>query len=222
MVPGRVARLVVEGEDGDDRVGRCVGPYRRLGHGNRDVRLRLDVGDEHVALTVDRPDHLLCATGVPDGPADRLDLRRECRFAHEAIAPDVVEQLRLGDDAVAVLDEVDEDRHGARLERHQLTATPDLPPGDVEHAVREPHPHRFEPTRVRRGEVTAVRRALRLRVHRRGRARLQLLTGRPACRQLRARVVPRAQPGQPVVSPGVATEIEWPVRNEAFPPGRAR
>ena len=65
-----------------------------------------DRRNEAVAAAVRGADHALGAPVVADRLARGLDAARQRRLAHEPVAPDVVEQLFLRHDAVAVLDEV--------------------------------------------------------------------------------------------------------------------
>jgi hypothetical protein len=60
-------------------------------------------------------DHALLGAVVTDSTPCRLDPRRQRRFADEAIAPHVVEQLVLRDDTIPMLDEVGEDAEDLRL-----------------------------------------------------------------------------------------------------------
>ena len=94
--------------------------------GARDVnercgRLAADFGDELVAAAEHRADHRLAGPVVTDRPARRLDSAGERRLADEAIAPHVVEQLRLGDDPISVSDEVSEHVEDLPLDVHGLT-----------------------------------------------------------------------------------------------------
>ena len=70
-----------------------------------------------------RSDDQLLATIVTNGLADRLDSRRQCGLAHEAVAPDRVEQFLLAHHRAAVLDEVCEHVEHLRLDPY-LVATP--------------------------------------------------------------------------------------------------
>ena len=96
---------------------------RRLRHRRQDpCRLGVDLGDELVAATEHRPDHLLPRAVVTDGATHRLDPARQCRLADEAIAPHVVEQLRLGDNPLAMGDEIGEDVEHLALDVHCLSS----------------------------------------------------------------------------------------------------
>ena len=97
---------------------RCRSTGRRRSRRLGTVATRPDRRDEAVAAAVDGLDDALLGAVVADGAAGRLDATRERRLADEAVAPDVVEQLVLADDAVAVLDEVGEDAEDLRLDRH--------------------------------------------------------------------------------------------------------
>ena len=87
---------------------------------------------EPVAAAVQRLDDSLLLPVVADGSPGRLDAGRERRLADEAVAPDVVEQLVLGDDAVAVLDQVGEHAEHLRLDRHRRAGATQLEQVGVE------------------------------------------------------------------------------------------
>ena len=101
----------------------------------------LDRCDEHVATTVDRPDDSLVAAGVAHGASHGLDLCGQRRFAHEPVAPHRVEQFVLGDHAIAMLDQLDQDAHRLWLQRHRLPTSPELDSIEIEHTVLEPPAH---------------------------------------------------------------------------------
>jgi hypothetical protein len=108
------------------------GPDRR-----RVTRPLLDRGHELVAAAVDGPDAPLGRSVVADGSPCLLDARRQGRLAHEAVAPDPVEQLGLHHDPVAVRDEIREHVEHLRLDVHHRPAPTQLDTIGVELALRE-------------------------------------------------------------------------------------
>ena len=67
------------------------------------------LGDELVAPAVHGADHTLGTAAVAQRLAGTLDPRCERRLADEGVTPDLLQQLALGHDPVAVLDEHDEE-----------------------------------------------------------------------------------------------------------------
>ena len=106
---------------GPRRVRRRRAGGRRRGGAvvpaGRGPRAHRHLADEAEPPPDERPDQALTLPVVADGPARRRDAAAERRVGDEAVAPDAVEQLVLGDDAVAVLDQVGEDVEDLRLER---------------------------------------------------------------------------------------------------------
>jgi hypothetical protein len=86
---------------------------------------------------VDRPDHPLVTPAVVDRLAYQLDPAGDRRRAHVAGAPHLVEELVLGHHAVALADQVRQDRHHLGLDAPRLPADPDLTGGFVDLDVPE-------------------------------------------------------------------------------------
>src|SRR5690606_22709088 len=165
---GREARLAdaTRSDDGDQSMGgECtvqrtdlvvaaderVPADRRPERGRSpSCRLLDHVGDEPVAAPVHGPDHLLAPSVVADDPAGVLDAGGEGGFAHEAVTPDGVEQLVLGDHAVAVACKVEEYLEDLRLDMDLGAADPDRHGRWIDVHVAEPN---------RLVSVTHVRRA---------------------------------------------------------------
>jgi hypothetical protein len=100
------------------------------------------VGDESVPPAVHRADAALQPAVVSDGLSSCLDAARQRGLRDEAITPDLVEQLVLGHDAVAVLQQIHENVENLRLELDHLARPIHLEQVCVELAVLEPVPHR--------------------------------------------------------------------------------
>ena len=120
----------------------------RLSASGRGLGGQVDDGShEPVAAAVDRLDEGLALAVVPDGAANGLDPARERRLAHEAVAPDGVEQLFLADRAVVMADEVAEDVEDLGLERHRHAGAAQLERLLVELVFPEPPGH-YGPART--------------------------------------------------------------------------
>ena len=100
-----------------------------------------DGQEEAVAAPVRGADHPLGAAGVTDGVARGLDPGRQRRLTDEPIAPDAVEQLDLGHDAVAVLHEQTQDVEHLRLDMTRLPAPAQLEAAGVELELVELEDH---------------------------------------------------------------------------------
>ncbi len=96
---------------------------------------------ELVAAAVHRADHALLAPVVAERSPRRLHPRRERGLRHEARTPDLLEQLRLRHDAVAMRDEVAHDVEHLRLDVHAGAGAADLVRVDVKLDVPEPQHH---------------------------------------------------------------------------------
>ena len=98
-------------------------------------------GDESVASTVHGPDDVLPGAVVANGSAHLLDASRQVRLRHEPMPPHPIEEVVLGDHAIAVLDQVHEEIEGLRLEVDHCICATQLTTGGVDLAVREPVHH---------------------------------------------------------------------------------
>ena len=96
-----------------------------------------DRRDELVSAPEHGADHALRGTIVADAAARRLESAGQRRLTHEPISPDVVEQLRFGDDPIPMADQIHE--HVEDLRLHVLhDATPaKLEPSGIDRTVTE-------------------------------------------------------------------------------------
>jgi hypothetical protein len=115
------------------------------GRAGRALAALLDRCQEPVAATVERADHPLLPTAVADRPAGGLQPARQRRLGHEPAAPDLVEQLVLGDHPVPVADEVAQHLEDLRLQVAGPAAPAQLVAEEIELAVSKPvdHPARL-------------------------------------------------------------------------------
>jgi hypothetical protein len=147
---------LIRGNPGADRGEREIdafgGPAKRhllvshrRGHRRRQLRwhMRLaHVAHEANALTGDGADEALLVAAVTERPPRGVDAAGQCRFRHDPSAPDCGDQVVLADDAVATLQEVDQEVE------HQRLAAAQLPPLDVERIVAEQEEQTFPRGRI--------------------------------------------------------------------------
>ena len=115
-----------------------------------------DLGHELVALAVHRPDDPLLTAAVTDRLPDGLDPRRERSLADERSAPDLVEQLDLGDHPLTVLDQVTQDVEDLRLDMDAVAARSDLDAVRIDLDVAEGVDHRSQSCRSTRTSAAIV------------------------------------------------------------------
>ena len=96
-----------------------------------------DVGHPPVAPAVDGTDHRLRRPVVTDEAAGGLDPARQRRLTDEPIAPDGVEELGLGNDPLAVLDQIAEHVEDLRLHCDGRAGALEQVPIGVEQDVAE-------------------------------------------------------------------------------------
>src|SRR5262245_54446835 len=96
-------------------------------HGTLSSRPRADIGallhsrTEAIPMAIDGLDELLRAPAVPNRPAYGFDRTLEGRVADALLRPHLLTQLRLGDDAVGMHQQIGEDL------AHFAPQLPDLP-----------------------------------------------------------------------------------------------
>ena len=120
---------------------RGLGPGRDLGAGPGRCGRDPDVGHPAVAAAVDGLDDVLADAVVAQHPPGGLDPAGQRRLADEAVAPDGVEQLGLGDDPRAVRDEVAQHVEDLGLHVLRLPTALEQEPVGVEDDVPERVPH---------------------------------------------------------------------------------
>ena len=94
-----------------------------------------DLPHEPKTLARDGADHSLILAGVADRGARGVDAAGQRRFGDDAAVPDALDQIVLGDDAVAVLDEVDQQIEHLRLDCDILAAAGEFAHAGIEHMV---------------------------------------------------------------------------------------
>ena len=117
------------------------GPRPGSGLGARRWGRDPDVGHPAVAAAVDGLDDVLADAVVTQHPPGGLDPAGQRRLADEAVAPDGVEQLGLGDDPRAVRDEVAQHVEDLGLHVLGLPTALEQEPVGVEDDVPERVPH---------------------------------------------------------------------------------
>ncbi len=110
-------------------------------------RLRLYVADEAKTLSRNGADHGLILAAVADRLARGVDPARQRGFGDDAAVPHRLDQIVLGDDVVAILDQVNQEIEHLRLDRDALAAAGQLAEVDIEHMVGKVKLHGFIPVR---------------------------------------------------------------------------
>jgi hypothetical protein len=90
---------------------------------------------------VNRADRPLLRAVVADSAPSGFDPARQRRLAHEPVAPHVVEQLGLGDDAIAVHDQIPQHVEDLRLDWLGRAAATELEEIGVELTIVEAEDH---------------------------------------------------------------------------------
>ena len=93
------------------------------------------ISDEAKTLARDGADHGLVLAAVADRRSRGVDAAGQRRFRDDAAVPDALDQIVLGDDAVAVLYQVDQQIEHLRLDGDRLTATGQFTQAGVEDVV---------------------------------------------------------------------------------------
>ncbi len=96
---------------------------------------RLHVADEAKAFSRQGADHDLILAAVADRPARGVDPARQGGFGDDAAIPHRLDQIVLGDDVVAVFDQVNQQIEHLRLDRHAFAAAGQLAKVDIKHMV---------------------------------------------------------------------------------------
>ena len=94
-----------------------------------------NVADEAKALARDGADQALVPAAVADCPARRVDPAGQGGFRDDPPVPDLFNQIVLGDDAVAILDEIDEEVEHLRLDGNAFAAARKLAAVDVKYMI---------------------------------------------------------------------------------------
>ena len=107
--------------------------------------MRLHVADEAKTLSRDGADHGLILAAVADRLARGVDPAGQGGFGDDAAVPDRLDQIVLGDDVVAVFDQMNQEIEHLRLDRDALAAAGQLAEVDIEHMVGKVKLHGFIP-----------------------------------------------------------------------------
>ena len=96
-----------------------------------------DLADETDTLARHGADQALCLAAVADRLARGIDPAGQGRFRNDPPAPDRVQQIVLGDDAVAIADQVHQQVEDLRFEGNRFAAPPQFAALHVEHDDRQ-------------------------------------------------------------------------------------
>jgi hypothetical protein len=105
------------------------------------------VADEAKTLSRDSADHDLILAAVADRPARGIDPARQGGFGDDAAIPHRLDQIVLGDDVVAVFDQMNQQIEHLRLDRHIFAAAGQLAKVDVKDMVGKVKLHGFIPVK---------------------------------------------------------------------------
>ena len=119
---------------------------------------RLHVAYESKAFSRKGTDHDLILAAVADRPACGVDPARQRGFGDDAAIPYRLDQIVLGDDVVAVFDQVNQEIEHLRLDRDAFAAAGQLAKVDIKHMVGKVKLHGFIP--VKSSEITWSRHAI--------------------------------------------------------------
>ena len=89
------------------------------------------------AFACDCADELLTPAAVAEGLAHGIDTAVECRIRHDASAPHRCYEIVFADDAIAVLDQVNQQVKDLRLDRNVRATRVQFPPLAVERKIIE-------------------------------------------------------------------------------------
>ena len=101
------------------------------------LRSRLNIPDEPEALAQDGADQPLLVAAVAQRAARGVDAGRQRRFRHDTPVPDGVEQLVLGDDTLALADEVADEVEHLRLDRDDRAPATQFAASRIEREILE-------------------------------------------------------------------------------------
>src|SRR5207302_2802236 len=95
-------------------------------------RAVIDIADKTKSPLVEGADQSLAVPAVAKRAPSGADTGADRRLRHDPALPDRVDQLVLADDPVAIADEENEQVENLRLEVHDRTRAPQLPPRKVD------------------------------------------------------------------------------------------
>src|SRR5207249_570280 len=125
----------------------------RIGARQPAAAQRLHVADETKTLSRNGADHGLILAAVADRPARGVDPARQGGFGDDAAVPYRLDQVVLGDDVVAVFDQVNQEIEHLRLDGDALAAAGQLTKVDIKYMVGKVKLHGF--IRVRAFQITS-------------------------------------------------------------------
>ena len=103
------------------------------------------VAHEANAFALEGADQLLALAGVAERLACCIDAAGEGRFRHDPAVPDRGDEIVLGDDAIAVLDQANQQVEHLRLDGDRLGGATQLAPVGVKRMIGKDKPHVLPP-----------------------------------------------------------------------------
>ena len=132
-----------------DREGTLRRLGAQVGGGRLDFFQRRD---ESVSPPVYRGDHTLTRARVTHRAPHRGNAAGKHRVADGFAGPELIEKLLLGDDAIEMLDQMEQYVEDLGLELHDLAASPQIETARIDHTIAEGAQHaqftafrRFDP-----------------------------------------------------------------------------
>ena len=100
-----------------------------------DRYLDMDIADKAKAFARDRADHGLILAGVADRLSRGIDPAGQCGFGDRAAAPNPLDQIVLGDDTLAALDQIGQQVEYLRFDGHGFAAARQLPKIRIKYTI---------------------------------------------------------------------------------------
>src|SRR6516164_7590971 len=114
---------------------------RRRLRRRRSRLFRSHVTDKAKALARNGAQETLILACVLYSLAHRIDATGQRRLRDDTAIPHFVEQLILADDAIAILDEIQQQVENLRLERNAFAGAAKLSPSDIKHMIFKEKSH---------------------------------------------------------------------------------
>src|SRR5262245_48308191 len=104
--------------------------------------IRTHVTDKTKALARDGAQQTLVPACIPDRLAHGIDAAGQRRLRDDAAIPHLLEQLILADDALAMLEQIEQQIENLGLKRHALSSAAELPPLGIKYMIFKAKSHR--------------------------------------------------------------------------------
>jgi len=122
-------------------LGGRVGSRRLAVRGTGNSRVVVHIGHEPVTPAMDRLDDPLISAGVANSAAGGLDPAGQRRLGDEPVTPDLVEELGLRHDSLAMAQQIGQHIENLRLHADDLAGASQLDALDTQLTITESNPH---------------------------------------------------------------------------------